>query len=185
MDKRSAIIMTLLLACAIGSWVLLSRVGADREPVTATPQFGIGYYATGARLSGSGPDGRILYRVWARTVEQTPADGGVSLRDVAVDYVPTAKIPWNLRSDTGRIPAGGKIVQLTGNVVAETRATDRPATTIRTDYLEFDTRTDVAATDREVTIDYDGSSVHARGLRASLAEDRLELVSGVAGTYVR
>jgi LPS export ABC transporter protein LptC len=177
--------MMVLSACAVASWVLLSRESEDPPAAAATPELGAGYYATQARLIGSGTDGRILYRVSASTVQQEPADGSVSLGEVVVDYVPAARIPWSLRSDMGRIPAGGKIVQLTGNVVAETRATDRPATTIRTDYLEFDTRTDVAVTDREVTIAYEGSSVHAKGLRASLAEDRLELVSAVAGRYVR
>jgi LPS export ABC transporter protein LptC len=177
--------MTALLGCAVGTWVLLTRVEADREAPGTTPELGMGYYATDARLSGSGPDGRIVYRVSARTVEQKPGDRSVSLRDVAVDYEPGAKIPWSLRADTGHIPASGKIVELSGNVVAATQATDRPATIIRTDYLEFDTRTDVAATDREVTIDYEGSAVRANGLRANLAEDHLELVSGVAGHYAR
>jgi LPS export ABC transporter protein LptC len=177
--------MILLLAGAVATWALLSSLEAEHEPVAATPELGMGYYATGARLSGSGPDGRIAYRVSARTVEQRPADRSVSLREVMVDYEPGTRSPWNLRADTGLIPASGKIVELSGNVVAETRATDRPATIIRTDYLQFDTRTDVAATDREVTIEYDGSTVRALGLRASLAEDRLDLVAGVAGRYVR
>lgn len=177
--------MTVLLACAVGSWVLLERAGGDREQSETVPQLGVGYYATGARLSGSGENGDILYRVSARTVAQAPADGSISLRDVVVDYAPAARTPWNLRSERGLIPRGGKIVQLSGDVVAETRVTDRPATTIRTDYLEFDTRTDVAATDREVTISYDGSAVQAKGLRANLAEDSLELLTGVTGSYVR
>lgn len=185
METRSVITMIVLLALAVGSWVLLSRVDSTKQPSVAAAELGVGYYALGAKLSGSGADGRILYRVAATAVEQTPADGSVTLRNVSVDYDPAAQIPWNLRSDLGRIPSGGKILQLTGNVVAETRATDRPTTTIRTVYLEFDNGTDVATTDREVTIDYAGSTVHATGLRANLAEDSLELLSGVTGTYVR
>ena len=77
------------------------------------------------------------------------------------------------------------MIELSGNVVAATREADSPAATIRTDYLEFDPGTNVAATDRKVVIEYAGSTVHATGLRAMLRQDRLELLSNVTGQYVR
>jgi lipopolysaccharide export system protein LptC len=177
--------MTILLACAVASWLLFSGSEPETKPAAAPPALRVGYYATGVTLSGSDEDGRILYRVSADTVEQQPTDGSIDLDRVEVGYTPAARIAWALHSDTGRIPPGGKIVQLIGNVVAETQGTERPAMVIHTDHLDFDTRTDVAATDGEVTINYDGSAVRATGLQARLAEDRLELLSGVTGTYVR
>ncbi len=184
MEARTVVTMTVLLAGAAASWALLFRAGGKDEPAGEPPRLGVGYYATDARLSGTGDDGRILYRVAAVTVMQAPGDGSVSLQEVTVDYDPAARNPWNLRADNGRIPPGGKIIELTGNVVAETRAADATPATIRTDYLEFDTRTDVATTDREVTIDYAGSAVRALGMRAKLAENQLELLSKVTGSYV-
>jgi lipopolysaccharide export system protein LptC len=177
--------MALLLAAAAGSWALLFRAGGRGVLEDEPAELGVGYYATDARLSGTGDDGRILYRVFAITVRQTPADGSVSLERVTIDYGPAARNPWTLRADTGTIPRGGKIIQLDGNVVAETRAADAVPATIRTDHLSYDTRTDVASTDRDVTIDYAGSAVHASGMRASLGENRLELLARVRGTYVR
>lgn len=177
--------MTVLLACAVASWVLLSRAGPDRPPDATTPRLGVGYYATGATLSGSGTDGRFLYRVSAATVEQSPADRSIDLRDVAVDYAPPERTPWTLRSAAGRIPEGDRLVTLSGDVVASTQPADRPPTIIRTAQLQFDARTDLATTDGAVTIDYGGSAVRAIGLRANLADESIELLSEVAGTYVR
>lgn len=185
METRSLVTMIILLAGAATSWALLYRAEEKEAPAGGPPRLGVGYYATDARLSGTGEDGRILYRVFAATVLQAPGDGSVSLRQVAIDYDPGTRNPWNLRADTGRIPPGGKLIELTGNVVAETRSTDAAPATIRTDYLEFDTRTEIATTDREVSIDYAGSAVRATGMRALLAQNQLELLSRVNGTYVR
>jgi LPS export ABC transporter protein LptC len=176
--------MTVLLAGAAASWALMYGASEEDEPASEPAQIGVGYYATDARLTGTGEDGRILYRVAAATVAQSQGDGSVDLQRVTIDYDPAARTPWNLRADAGRIPPGGKLIELAGNVVAETRASGAPAATIHTDYLEFDTSTDVAATDREVIIDYAGSAVRATGMRVTLAENRVELLSQVKGTYV-
>jgi lipopolysaccharide export system protein LptC len=125
----------------------------------------------------------VRYRVAARSVTQTLADGSVVLHTIVIDYDAGAESPWNVRADQGRIPPGGKMIELTGNVVAATRDSDHPQATIRTDYLEFDPDSYVAATDRKVTIDYAGSTVHATGMRALLREDRMELLSRVNGRY--
>jgi len=184
-DRKIALGLAALILGAVASGVLLYRVGAKQVPSAEAPRLGIGYYANDATLTGTDDDGHILYRISAATVQQMPADGSVSLQSVLVNYDPSQEVPWSLRSDTGRIPPGGKIIELSGNVVAATRAADSPAATIRTDLLEFDASTYVAATDRKVVIDYAGSTVHATGLRAMLRQDRLELLSNVTGQYVR
>jgi lipopolysaccharide export system protein LptC len=184
MDARAIFTMIGLVAAAVLTGLLLFRTEARREGPTPGPQLGTGYYLRNARLTGTGSDGRTLYLLSARSVTQTLADGSVALEAVNLDYDPGAEAPWNVRADTGRVPAGANTIQLTGNVVAATRDTGQPAATIRTDYLEFDPETYIAATDREVTIDYAGGTVHATGMRAMLRDDRLQLLSDVTGHYV-
>lgn len=185
MNRSTILGLIALTLGAVASGVLLFLADEKAGPVSEAPRLGIGYYVNDATLTGTDDDGHILYRVTAATVQQTPADGSVSLQTVAVNYDPAAQVPWTLRADTGRIPPGGKMIELSGNVVAATREADSPAATIRTDYLEFDPGTDVATTDRKVVIEYAGSTVHATGLRAMLRQDRLELLSDVTGQYVR
>lgn len=183
MEPRTAVNMTILLAAAAASWALFLRAGESPVPQHEQPPVGIGYYATDARLSATDDHGRIRYRVAAASAEQQPGDGSVSLRQVSISYDPQEARPWRLHSDAGSIPPGGKIVTLTGNVVAETQADDTPPATIRTDYLKFDAATNVATTNREVNVDYAGSRVRAIGMRADLAGDRIELLTQVRGSY--
>ena len=59
-----------------------------------------------ARLTGTGPDGQILYRVTTTAAEQSLADGTITMQDVAVDYEPAAQVPWKLRADQRADTAG-------------------------------------------------------------------------------
>jgi lipopolysaccharide export system protein LptC len=184
-ELRTLFTLVALLCATVASGVLLVRSTDEEEPAPETPQLGIGYYAKTAELRGMGDDGHTLYRLSADSVVQAPSDGSVNLTVVAVDYAPTGDVPWSLTAETGRIPPGDKMIELSGNVFATTRDPGNPAATIRTDYLLFDPVTSIASTDRKVVIEYAGSTLHAIGLRALLRENRLELLSAVSGRYVR
>lgn len=175
----------ILLVGALASSTLLIRVREEAVTVEDSPQLGVGYYLKDATLSGTGDDGRILYRISAETVTQAPDDGSVGMENVHVNYDPATETPWSLKADTGKMLAGGKMLELSGNVVATTLDASSPAATITTDYLEFDPSTDTAVTESKVVIRYGGSLVNATGLRAMLRQDRLELLANVTGRYVR
>lgn len=185
MEARTVAGLGALLAAALASGALLLRVREKPAAEAGPPQLGIGYYLKDATLSGTGEDGRVLYRLSASSVVQAPGDGSVRMEQVTVDYDPATDVPWTLRADQGRMRSGGKIMELSGNVVAATRGTAAPVATISTNYLEFDPDTDTATTSSKVVIDYAGSVVTAKGLRAMLRQDRLELLADVSGRYVR
>jgi lipopolysaccharide export system protein LptC len=185
MERPAIIGLAALVAGALATSAVLMRTQTE-EPASPAPTHpDVGYYATNARLTGTDDQGHFLYSIAAKSVIQDPADGDVDLHDVTVNYDPAVKVPWTLNADTGRVLPNGRMIELAGHVVAESRETEGPRATIRTDFMQFDPATNVASTDRKVVIDYGGSSVHATGMRASLAEDRLELVQGVTGHYVR
>lgn len=173
-----------LVVLAAGSTLLLRQLdeeaAAPADPILPD----IGYYLSQTQLTGTGDDGQPLYRLRADEIRQRPSDGRVMLTRVAVDYDPAEDLPWTLNADNGEVLDDGRMITLSGDVVAATRAEDGPVATIRTDYLEFEPATDIASTDRRVTVDYAGNTVRALGLRALLREDRLELLAEVQGHYV-
>jgi len=183
----------LVVAALASTWLVL-RDQSTGDEASAGPRLGLGYYVRDAQLTGSGPDGGILYRVSAASAEQLLADGTITMQDVAVDYEPAAQVPWKLRADRGQIPPDRNIIELAGNVTATTAP--NPATAgarsrssaapllIRTDYLELDPEAYIARTERTVTVERDRDTFRARGMRVYLKQDRLQFSSEVRGRFL-
>lgn len=175
--------LILLLIAAVASGVLLMRNTADTPDKPSSARLGIGYYMTDAELIVTGEDGQTRYRVRTDNAVQDQEAGSIELDKVYVEYDPLSSVPWDLRANTGHIPPDRNIIQLEGNVVAETRDDENTPITIRTDFLELDTETYIAETDHRVAIDYATNRVFATGMRAFFKEDRLQLLANVNGNF--
>ena len=188
---------TLLLGAAVLTGFIVLRSPSTEDPGPPQARLGLGYYVKGARLSGTGPDGQILYRVTTTAAEQLLADGTINMRDVNVDYEPAAQVPWKLKADRGQIPPDRNIIRLMGNVVASTEATAFGAAAagaqgrssaapllIRTDYLELDPEAYTARTERPVAVERSRDRLHARGMRVYLKQDRLQFNADVRGRFL-
>jgi LPS export ABC transporter protein LptC len=183
----------LVVAALATTWLVFRNPSTEVEE-PAGPRLGLGYYVRDARLTGSGPDGRILYRVSAASAEQLLADGTITMQDVAVDYEPAAEVPWQLRADRGQIPPDRNIIELSGDVTATTAVSpdatgggDRSSAApllIRTDYLELDPEAYIARTERMVAVERDRDTLRARGMRVYLKQDRLQFNSEVRGRFL-
>jgi lipopolysaccharide export system protein LptC len=183
MNFRGSLVAIVLLSGAILTTVMLLRSRTDEAELIQTPLLGNGYFLRGAKLTGTGEDGQILYKVRAESVAQNESDGSIRMRTIEVVYEPSLEIPWRLEADAGRIPALSRIIQMSGNVVATTLGGPGANTEIRTDYLEMDPQSFIANTPRKVAILHRGGTVNATGMRAWLKEDRFELVSNVNGRF--
>ena len=184
MDLRNSLTMLALALGAAASGGLLLRNTSPTLEAGPNPRLAIGYYVNQAKLSGTGDDGRILYRLSAVTASQNFDDDMINMQQVHLIYDPVTDIPWDLRANTGMVPRDGNIIQLTGNVVAKTTNDSDAPMVIRTNYLELDTETYIANTEHKVAIDYSGNRVFATGMRAYFKEDRLQLISNVNGKFI-
>ncbi len=176
--------LILLLIAAVASGVLVLDNDEKVPQQQSGPELGIGYYMKQAELIRTGDTGQILYRLQTNEATQITPDGIIELDVVRVSYDPLTEVPWDLRADKGHILPDRNIIQLSGNVVAETRGQTQAPTRISTEYLELDTDTYVATTDKDVAIDYTDNRIFATGLRAHLKEERLQLISDVNGLFI-
>ena len=196
-ELQQPVRFALLLGGALLTGFIVFRNPSTDDATPAGPRLGFGYYVKEAKLTGTGPDGQILYRVTTTAAEQGLADGTITMRDVTVDYEPTAQVPWKLRADRGRIPPDRNIIELVGDVVATTEATavspadaaakGRASTApllIRTDYLELDPEAYIARTERFVAVERDRDTLLARGMRVYLKQDRLQFNAEVRGRFL-
>ncbi|MDX1251624.1 MAG: LPS export ABC transporter periplasmic protein LptC [Gammaproteobacteria bacterium] len=94
--------------------------------------------------------------------------------------------PWHIEAERGWISSGGKDVALRGEVVMrQSDAVRGREQTVRTTDLRVRPDDEYAETAHPVTFSNNaGSVVDAVGMRVSLKDERLELLSKVRATYV-
>jgi len=173
----------LLLIAAVASGVLVVRSGGEDPKPKSEPELGLGYYMNQAELVRTGENGQVLYRVQTSKATQIAENEIVELDVVKVSYEPEAEVPWNLYADKGHILPDRNIIQLTGNVVATSQEDIQTQIKINTEYLELDTKTHVANTDRDVGVSQMNNTVFATGLRVNFKEESLQLISDVNGHF--
>lgn len=180
--------LIILLLAAIASSVVFMLSPDRQSPPETKIRSEQGYYIKEGRLTGTGTDGQILYSITARVARQNLDDGAIAMQEVAVNYAPTAGIPWDMRATRGQIPEDSNIIQLSGDVLVTSAAVAanhrQVPLTIRTDYLELDPDTYIATTNRRVVIERSRDTLHARGMRVYLKQDRLQLDSEVRGNFL-
>ena len=172
-----------LLAIA---WLALN--GESRGPsVPATATVSTqnpGYSARDAVLIETGADGRPVYTLRAAQMREQPASRVAVLDQVEMQFRDADGHLWNGRANEARVTDEAARVNLAGDVVLSGLL---PGNTepfrISTDRLNVDTRAEIVGTPDEVTIDWGGGELHARGIIARLRDQRIRLESQIHGRY--
>jgi lipopolysaccharide export system protein LptC len=182
-EPRAAVTFLVLLIGALASGYVLTDLLNEKEKA-AKPDLSLAYYLNDAELTGTGPDGSILFQVWTRTAAQSKYDEDIDMDIVRIHYGPPTALPWELRANRGRIPADAAVIELTGEVVAVSKTEGEPATIIRTDRLDVDPTTRNATTDADVTLEFDGRTIAAKGMLANFETNEVRLLSDVHGRFL-
>jgi LPS export ABC transporter protein LptC len=168
-DARNVLGFAALAAIASASWYFARFDTDDGTAVDSQLQGPLGYYLRNADISIMGDDGRMLYRISARAVEERPAENLTVLSDVAIVYSPLAEVPWEIRADSGEIPGAQRYLDLSGSVeLATTESATGEATLIQ---------------DSDVSVSLGSERLQAVGMIADLKDDHLELESSVHGLF--
>ncbi len=149
---------------------------------------GFDYVARGVTVEQSDEQGRPLYAFSAEQVEQHAGDGGMSARDVTLNYDAPDKSDanqprqWAVRADEAQLPQQGGVLALSGNVEARgTPPGSDEAMTVRTDRLDYDMRGERLQTSEFVRFDWNGRELTGTGLDANLRTGLFKLESDVRG----
>jgi lipopolysaccharide export system protein LptC len=181
MSPRTITFIVLLTAAAIGSWYLVRSNATTYDDETAPDPIHRGYYLKQARILGTGEDGKLLYEIEAEHAEQQQ-DDRVEFTTVRIRYAPESDVPWTISADEATLREGAPRIALRGHVqILNSGASRDEDTEIRTQYLELDPDRFIAETDERVQIRFGARSVTAKGMLASLNDDKIELKSNVRG----
>ena len=186
MNWRMPLSMLLLAAAVAASWLLVQQPlpqdltraeGQESESET-------GYYALHATVIGTQKNGDKLYELNARKILHYPHDNSVTLHDVHLRYHPEGNVPWTLQSDSGRLPGGTDVIELSGNVRVVSHPDDESdQVVVTTTRLDIFPEEDLATTEAAVDIRKGSHTLAGIGMKAYLKEERLELLSNVYGRF--
>jgi lipopolysaccharide export system protein LptC len=168
--------------------VVLVLSGPQRSPALTAARPGVrhnpGYAALNAQLVQTGPDGRPLYTLNAAQIHEQPGDDSVLLDQVQMGFRDSSGGQWTARAQHGQLGQNTGVVQLEGDVhVFGTLPHSQDPAEISTQHLAFDTRAQRVTTSDPVTFSVAGHQLDGTGLIVSLKEHRVQLESGVHGTF--
>jgi len=179
-------IFTLLAVIALGvsTWILSSPSRRPTQMAAGASAALPGYYLKNAIMTDYDEDGAVSVRIHADRIDQIDHGSEVALSNVRVDYQSPQGQAWVLLGDTGQVEAGGKILDVAGNVRLEEQSSDHAgAAVMHTDKLRYDVANGLATTESDVRIDFGVHTLTARGLVANLKERTMRLESRVNGRF--
>jgi len=186
-----AAVIVVGLFTLLGHGPTMSGLGLTTPTVTeeASP----GYSAEDARLVRTGDDGRPLYQLRARSLDQEPNTRDITAHDLTLNYAPPADEqpdpvlgtrPWTLTARQGNLPDGSLRISLAGNVrLLGTPAGSRDALRVETQALDFDIDQQIARTKLPTNFYWGSRRLSTRGLTADLKRGTLRLESSVHGRF--
>ena len=186
MISRHTVIAVLLLAAAGLSWWLMRSVevtASGPQPPPAARHVS-DYSMDDFTLSAMDDQGNLHYRLHARHMSHYLDDDTASLRRPDMTLYRGVQGTWNAVSDRGWIGPDQKHVVLSGDVLVW-RDTPRQddGLELETDVLHVTPDRQYAETARPVTIVQPAGITHAVGMRVSVEQGRMQLLSAVRGRY--
>ena len=174
---------TALIGALIVSYGVLTGNHRDTAPMPEGVQQ-LGYYMKDAVITETSIDGNPRLKLTSRSIQQHVEDNSVGLSDVQVDYVSIPDKHWVLTADRGVVPANSHTITFLGDVAIR-QLDAQPGAVIRTPSVTIDTDTNIAQSSDPVAIEFGNHTVLARGFKADLKAEHVQLESQVHGRFQR
>ncbi len=176
--------VAILLLAAYGNW-LLNTFKPDVFTRDQAARHDPDYYLEGVSATVIDAAGKPRYQLQAQRVEHFPDNNEISLEAPQLEMIREDDSRWFIRSETGTILENGDRILLHGEVILTQRGRE-PASQIKmvTRDLTVLPPEDFAETAQRVIITQSRNQLSGTGMRAYLAEDRLELLADGKGTYI-
>ena len=172
------------MAAAASSWWLYQQVEQGHGPFDGDRRHDPDAFIDAFDLSGLDARGQLQHRLWAERMQHYPDDNSTVLDAPYLELYRPDEPPWKISADNGHISANGAEVVLQGNVsLLRAAGPGTRAAEIHTGSLHAFPQREYAETDVAITYRSGGLEVNSVGMRAYLAEGRVELVSRVRATH--
>lgn len=180
MNKQFTLI-TLVIIALIGLWSVL-QAPDEPPPVVTDPHF-VDAYVKDFTLVSMNEEGQPVYTLTADLMEHFNDTGDSEVAE-PVFNIDRNDNAWVLTARSGVIHDDNIWVTLHDDVVL-IQSDAIPPLRLETSKLRYNTRTQVADTDRKVDIKQGTISVTSTGMKFNNITGELELLADVNGTYVK
>lgn len=181
MNWRLPLTLVLLLGAIASGWQVwrMSHPGGD-DVLRTRPDYVLRDY----EITSLDKQGRESFTLHGPMLQRDPADKTMTLATPRFQVPDRSGRYWNVRAQQGFVPADGNLLELRGEVLADSPPDAPPATRIETDRLTLDMRKNLARTTEKVTITRPGLTMRGLGLEADFDRQQVSLLSQVHTRYV-
>jgi len=175
MGWRSLLTASLLLVALITTW----SVWRSGEPESLSDLLAqrSDYVLYDFELVSLNAEGEEAFTLIAPELQQTPGARTMELT-TPVFFIPqNDNRRWQVNADTGWVSANSDEVRLRGHVIAVPMGESPPSLRIETKQLDVFPQKDLATSKALVTLTRPGATMRGTGMRAHLAQNRVELLS--------
>ena len=179
--KKQFTLLTLVIIALIGVWSVLESPDEEEVP-EADPHF-VDAYAKDFTLVSLDENGQPYYTLTADLMEHY-YDTGESEITAPVFNFNKDDDAWVISAKRGKIDDDNIWVTLKDDVVMLQKNTVDPIK-LETSKMRFNTRTQIAQSDKPVDITQGTLSMRSNGMIFNNKNGNLELLAGVRGSYVK
>jgi len=125
-------------------------------------------------------DGEIAYKWRASSAERLISDGSISLQDPFYIGNIADQRPWTASAKTGKLSQDGEQLTLLDTVLVKDLIRQAQITT---ELLRINLESSEVSTDQPLTLSLRNGKTHSLGMKASMKNERVELLDQVKGHY--
>ncbi len=179
--KTQFTLLTLVIIALIGIWAVL-EAPEEAPEIAREPHF-VDAYVRDFTMLSMDENGRPYYTLTADLMEHFNDTGEAEIT-APVFNIDRDADAWVISARTGTIDDDNIWITLNNDVVMLQKNTSTPMK-LSTSMMRFNTRTQIANTDRKVSITQGELSLRSNGMVFNNLTGNLELLAGVNGTYVK
>jgi LPS export ABC transporter protein LptC len=179
--KTQFTFLTLIIIALIGVWSVLEE--DDEAPAVVKDPHFVDAYARDFTMLSMDKDGQPYYTLTADLMEHFNDSGEAEITQ-PVFNIDKDDSAWVISARRGKIDDNNIWVTLNEDVIMQQTNSDSPLL-LKTSKMRFNTKTQIAHTDRRVDITQGLLSLKSNGMVYNNKTGNLELLAGVNGIYVK
>lgn len=181
MGWRTVLLLLLLAGALVSGWAAWMQRDETADPETGPVRSA--YVLHDFELVTLDGEGRESFSLKAPELRQTPGARTMELTTPLFLMPDQHGSHWEIRSRSGWVNEDSDEIRLRGDVVATSPMGATRPTTMNTEELDVFPQKNLATSPVVVDITSPGSTMRGTGMRAHLADKRIELLSKVSTTY--